>query len=230
MGQHVLWGKPNVEILLRKSAKARRISLRISGLDGRVTLTVPKGVSEREGLKFARQKESWIRDQLLTRPNTVDVRFDATIPIQGEHIRIKPSAGRRVELFDEILHVPGSDETVGSKVRAWLKARARDQLAAASDHYAAQLGLGYARISIRDTRSRWGSCSSAKGLMYSWRLYMAPPEVLNYVAAHEVAHLKEMNHSPAFWTEVDELYPGYETPRRWLRDYGSDLHLYRFGD
>ncbi len=230
MSQHVLLGKPNVEITVRKSAKARRISLRISGLDGRVTLTVPQRVSEREGLKFAKQKEGWIRDQLLVRPDAIKVAFNSQIPIEGKLRRIMSGQGRRVELNDDQLYVPGPAETVGPKIKAWLKIRARDQLAAASDHYAKHLGYSYARISIRDTRSRWGSCSSSKGLMYSWRLYMAPPEVLNYVAAHEVAHLKEMNHSPAFWAEVARLYPDYETPRRWLREYGSNLHLYRFDD
>ncbi|WP_120499835.1 M48 family metallopeptidase [Roseovarius sp. EL26] len=230
MSQHVLWGKPNVDITLRKSAKARRISLRISGLDGRVTLTVPRGVSEREGLKFAQQKEGWIRDQLLVRPDAVQIRIGCDIPIEGQLVRITPVQGRRIALYENQLLVPGPDATVGTKVKAWLKTRARDRLVAASDHYAQQLDRSYARISIRDTRSRWGSCSSSKGLMYSWRLYMAPPEVLNYVAAHEVAHLKEMNHSPAFWSEVHNLYPDYETPRRWLRENGSGLHLYQFGD
>lgn len=230
MGQHVLLGKPNVEITLRKSAKARRISLRVSGLDGRVTLTLPKDVSEREGLKFARQKEGWIRDQLLVRPKTISVKFGADIPVEGECLRIVQGAGRRVERSEGFLHVPGSAETVSTKVRAWLKAQARNQLAATSDHYAAKLQVDFNRISIRDTRSRWGSCSSTKGLMYSWRLYMAPPEVLSYVSAHEVAHLKEMNHSSAFWAIVGRLYPGYEIPRRWLRNNGSDLHLYHFDD
>ncbi|MGR3434759.1 MAG: M48 family metallopeptidase, partial [Shimia sp.] len=83
---------------------------------------------------------------------------------------------------------------------------------------------------LRDTRSRWGSCSAAGGLNYSWRLVMAPPEVLDYVAAHEVAHLAQMNHSPRFWAEVAGLMPGYEAPRGWLRRHGADLHRYRFGD
>ncbi|MGR3469034.1 MAG: M48 family metallopeptidase, partial [Shimia sp.] len=118
--------------------------------------------------------------------------------------------------------------TVGRRLQAWLKVQARDRLAAASDHYAGLLGRPYTRLTLRDTRSRWGSCTADAGLMYSWRLILAPSEVLRYVAAHEVANLKEMNHSPAFWAIVAQLYPGHESPRRWLREHGAELHRYRF--
>jgi predicted metal-dependent hydrolase len=90
------------------------------------------------------------------------------------------------------------------------------------------LGRRFSRLSLRDTRSRWGSCSSRGGLSYSWRLILAPPDVLDYVAAHEVAHLAEMNHSPAFWALVARLCPGYQAPRGWLRREGAGLHRYRF--
>ena len=120
--------------------------------------------------------------------------------------------------------------TAGTKVKALLKARARDMLATVSDDYAAALGRPYTRLTLRDTRSRWGSCTSDGGLMYSWRLIMAPPEVLHYVAAHEVAHLQEMNHSAAFWAVVEQLYGDYAAPRRWLRKEGDRLHRVTFGD
>ena len=107
-------------------------------------------------------------------------------------------------------------------------AQARDRLVAASDGYAAALGRPYARITLRDTRSRWGSCTSDGGLMYSWRLILAPPEILDYVAAHEVAHLKEMNHSSAFWAVATQLYGPSDEARHWLRNAGSELHRYRF--
>ena len=111
-----------------------------------------------------------------------------------------------------------------------LKLRARDVLAEASDRYAVMVGQSYSRLSIRDTRSRWGSCSSEGVLMYSWRLIMAPPEVLDYVAAHEVAHLVEMNHSAAFWAMVERICPDYDVHRAWLRKNGDVLHRVNFGD
>ena len=107
---------------------------------------------------------------------------------------------------------------------------ARDVLATACDAYAARLGRPYAGLTLRDTRSRWGSCSSAGRLMFSWRLILAPPEVLRYVAAHEVAHLAQMNHSPAFWAEVTRIHGPYAAERKWLRTEGNALHRFRFGD
>ncbi|MEL6209587.1 MAG: M48 family metallopeptidase [Pseudomonadota bacterium] len=117
---------------------------------------------------------------------------------------------------------------IGPTVGAFLKALAHDRLVAASDAHAATLGQSYEKFALRDTRSRWGSCSSGRRLMYSWRLILAPPDVLNYVAAHEVSHLVEMNHSSRFWAKVAELCPDFETHRAWLRREGASLHRYRF--
>ncbi|MBU3260772.1 M48 family metallopeptidase [Roseovarius sp. PS-C2] len=230
MGEHILPGNPPVELTLRRSSRARRISLRVSRLDGRVTLTLPQGVRSAAALDFARSKEDWLRAQLQAQPQMTAVAMGAEIPVEGRLRRIIPASGRRVVLAENELAVPGAADNIAVRLQAWLKTLARDRLAAASDRYAQALGRPYARITLRDTRSRWGSCSSNGGLMYSWRLIMAAPEVLDYVAAHEVAHLAEMNHSPAFWAHVARLYPGYEGPRRWLRDHGSDLHRYRFDD
>ena len=231
MGPYVLAGNPPVDVHLRRSGRARRISLRVSGVDGKVTLTVPEGVSERAAIAFARSKADWLRAQIDRRPDIVEVGPGTALPVGGRMVRIASGGpGRGVRHHGDTLEVSGDPSAVGVRVRAWLKATARDRLSAASDRYAAALGRGYDRITLRDTRSRWGSCTHDGGLMYSWRLVMAPVEVLDYVAAHEVAHLAEMNHSPAFWNTVARLMPGYEAPRRWLRAEGTQLHRYRFGD
>jgi hypothetical protein len=230
MGNHVLPGNPPVEITLRRSPRARRISLRVSGLDGRVTLTLPRGTSEREALDFAATKGDWLRRHLAARPEAVPVALGGDLPVEGRMLRIAPGRGRSVTEEAGTLLVPGPVERVPARLQGWLKARARDRLAAASDHHAARLGRRYAAITLRDPRSRWGSCSARGGLMYSWRLVMAPADVLDYVAAHEVAHLVEMNHSAAFWAVVARLCPRYEAPRLWLRRNGAALHRYRFGD
>jgi predicted metal-dependent hydrolase len=229
MGQHVLPGNPPVEITLRKTAQARRISLRISRLDGRVTLTCPLRTPDREALAFAREKADWLRLHLTAQPQPAGVEIGSTLPFEGRMLRIAPGPGRLVRVEGEALLVPGDPARVAARLAGFLKQAARDRLAAASDHYAARLGRGYGRLSLRDTRSRWGSCTADGGLMYSWRLVMAPPEVLAYVAAHEVAHLAEMNHSAAFWGVVTRLYGDYRAPRQWLREKGGDLHRYRFG-
>lgn len=228
MNDPVLPGDPPIPLVLRRSARAKRISLRISQLDGRVTLTLPKRLAEGEALAFARSKEGWIRKHLAARGVDVAVGLGAQVPVGGHVLEVVAGAGRRVQIGEAQIAVPGPADRVGVRLGAYLREVARDRLAGACDDYAARLGKPYARITLRDTRSRWGSCTSDGGLMFSWRLIMTPPEVLDYVAAHEVAHLAQMNHSPAFWAEVARIYGPYAAPRRWLRQHGSDLHRYRF--
>lgn len=219
---------PPIEITLRRSARARRFSLRVSRLDGRVTLSLPPRAREADALAFAREQESWIRRALEAVPQVANLVFGAEIPLEGHMVRLVPGQGRSILLQDDSLLLPGAEAQLPRRLATFLRLRARDRLAAASDHYASLLGLGYKSLTLRDTRSRWGSCTHDGALMYSWRLIMAPPPVLNYVAAHEVAHLAQMNHSPAFWAEVARLYPGYEAPRRWLKAQGQSLHAWRF--
>ena len=230
MAVQSLAGHPDIVLTLRRSERARRITLRISQLDGRVTLTVPRGVSEREALRFADQKAGWIRKHLAARAADVPVGIGQTFPIEGEPREVITGRGRSVILEPGHLRVPGPADRVPARTLGFLKVLARDRLARASDHYAHRLGRPYTGLSLRDTRSRWGSCSSAGRLMYSWRLILAPRAVLCYVAAHEVAHLAQMNHSPAFWDTVTQIHGPYADQRRWLREEGSALHRYRFGD
>lgn len=228
MGQITLTGNPSIAVQLRRSARARRLSLRVSRLDGRVTLTLPNAVPESEGLVFLRSKETWVRGQLADVTGPVPVGLGARVPIEGVPHDIQTGAGRAIRIQDGVLFVPGPEDRVAARVKGWLRARARDRLAEASDRYALRLGRGYNRLTLRDTRSRWGSCTHDGGLMYSWRLILGHPEVLDYVAAHEVAHLKHMNHSPAFWQQVEALYGDWRAPRKWLKDHGTELHRYRF--
>lgn len=228
MGVLILEGNPPVEVQLRRSARARRLSLRISRLDGRATLTLPTRVPEREGLAFVRERESWLRKHLENIEPEVGVALGGTVMFRGEDLPLVAGDVKRAKLVDGELLLPDNAAMTGKRVAAFLKLQARDALAAASDHYAAKLDKPYGRISLRDTRSRWGSCSSAGDLMYSWRLIMAPPDVLDYVAAHEVAHLQHMDHSDRFWGVVDQLFPGHKACRKWLRDHGGTLHRVRF--
>ena len=228
MGRRVLDGNPPIEIELRHSARARRMSLRVSQLDGRVTLTVPRFVSDRKAMGFAREREVWLRGHLDGVARARPVVLGGTVPFEGREVPVVAGSGRGVRLRDSVFKVP--PEQAGPRLEAFLKAMARDRLAAASDSYAAQLGRTYSQITLRDTRSRWGSCSSKGDLMFSWRLIMAPPEVLDYVAAHEVAHLEEMNHSSAFWAVVARLFPDHRRCRDWLAENGAALHRVRFRD
>lgn len=228
MGQIRLTGNPEIAVTVRRSARARRLSLRISQLDGRVTLTLPRAVPEAEGRAFLRSKEAWLRRHLENQGAPVPVGLGTRIPLEGALHEIVAGTGRSVTRGDGVLCVPGDPDRVAARLQGYLRTLARDRLAAASDAYSAKLGKPYTRLTLRDTRSRWGSCTSDGGLMYSWRLILGHPEVLDYVAAHEVAHLRHMNHSDRFWAEVERLYGDWRAPRKWLRDHGNELHRYRF--
>ena len=221
-------GSPAVSITIKRSARARRFSLRISQTTGQVSLTLPLRAREAEALAFARAQEGWIRAALARLPQVVAVGLGAPTPFEGRLLTLTAAAGRSVRQEGDLLLVPGAPDRVAARVAAYLKVRARDRLVAASDHYATQIGRRVAQVSLRDTRSRWGSCTSQGALMYSWRLIMAPPRVLDYVAAHEVAHMLEMNHSPRFWAVVERLFPQWQVERAWLKREGHALQTIRF--
>ena len=221
-------GHPPVEITLRRSARSRRFSLRVSQLDGRVTLSLPLRAREGEAMEFARTREAWLRAALARRPVQALVGIGDRVPVEGRLLTLTTATGRSVRVEADCLLVPGDPAQAAVRVQAFLKVLARDRLVAASDNYSKLLGKTVSRVTLRDTRSRWGSCAHDGALMYAWRLIMAPPEVLRYVAAHEVAHLVQMNHSAAFWAVVARIYPGWQGQRQWLRSHGAGLHGYRF--
>lgn len=226
MQEFRLKGAPEVSVSLRRSARARRVSLRVSSLDGRVTLTLPRGTPERVGRAFAEEKARWLREAVGKVSAPVPVAIGATLPVAGMARAVVGRAGRSARLTETTIEAPAGRE--GAAIEALLKRLARDHLAAAVDRHAAALGQTPGRLTLRDPRSRWGSCSSEGNLMFSWRLILAPPDVLDYVAAHEVAHLRHMDHSPAFWSTVEALYGEHKPQRIWLRREGASLHRYRF--
>lgn len=218
-----------VPVYLRRSRQARRLSLRVSALDGRVTLTLPARTPEAQARRFLADQSPWLAQQLSGMGPIRAPRAGDPIPIEGEMTEIRLCDTTRVPMREPgLLRVPRGAENLSAILAVYLRELARVRLTSASDTYARQLGRGYERIVLRDTRSRWGSCSVSGRLMYSWRLIMAPRDVLDYVAAHEVAHLREMNHSPAFWAHVARLKPDFEADRAWLRSNGSTLHRWRF--
>ena len=224
-------GDPPLTIRLRRNARARRISLRVSRSDGALWMTLPVGAARGQALAFAREKEGWLRDQLRKAGAPIRVAEGVVLPYRGAPHRLELAVGGGGVVRAEAgrLLVPGPAPELAARLRSFLRHDARARLAPACDRHAAALGLGYSRLTLRDTRSRWGSCTEGGRLMFSWRLAMAPPEVLDYVAAHEVAHLAEMNHSPRFWALVERLRPGYRAERAWLRERGPELLSYSFG-
>lgn len=225
---HVLPELPGVTLLLKRSARARRISLRVSRIDASVSLTLPERASVADGLAFARAQAGWLRQALSRMPRPQPVAFGMTLPVEGRALLLVPGRARAPVIEGDWLVVGEDPARLGIRVETYLRHLARLRLQQATERYAAALGRPFRKITLRDTRSRWGSCAADGSLSYSWRLAMAPPSVLDYVAAHEVAHLAQMNHSPAFWAVVARLRPDYATHRAWLKREGAALQAIRF--
>lgn len=218
----------DIPVHIRHSQRARRILLHVGVYDGKVEIVLPPGTSPREGLGFAATQTGWVADQLSRIGDAVPFTDAATFPLLGQPVTIRRTDSRSAlpVLEANELRVGGREDTVPGRVRRWIRARALDEIRPRADAMGERLGRKPARISMRDTRSRWGSCSRDGNLNFSWRLVMAPEHVLDYVVAHEVAHLRELNHSDRFWALVDTLSPDVGQARGWLRANGAELHRY----
>lgn len=221
---------PAVSVEIRRSRAARRLSLSVSHIDGAARLTAPPDCPDSTLLRFLENHRDWLRDALGAAPSVRLIGDGLQIPFAGEPIVVRAAPGKRgVRLLrqDRTLLVGGPASETGRRAVLWLREQARARLLERSTYHAERLQARFSKISIRDTRSRWGSCSSTGALSYSWRLIFAPPSVLDYVAAHEVAHLREMNHSDRFWKLVERLKPDWREDRDWLRQEGAQLHRYQ---
>jgi predicted metal-dependent hydrolase len=221
------------EVRVRRHARARRYTLRIHAASREIVLSMPLRGSLREANVFAQKHGAWIAARLKRLPRPAPFAHGAVVPLRGVDHRIEHRRGARgavwVECGDDaaqLLCVAGEAPHVSRRVRDYLKREAKKELEAASRVAAAALGAKLKRVSIRDQTSRWGSCSTTGVLSYSWRLILAPPFVLDYLAAHEAAHLVEMNHSRRFWRLVERIYPEVARAKTWLDAHGGDLHRY----
>ena len=215
------------EVRHRVSSRARRLTLRVSP-EGCIACTRPRGAPLRDAQAFVASRQGWIEARLAALPRLVVVGPGASLPVEGRAREIVVAAGGQPRLEGDRLVLPVGGASPGVAAAAWLRTLARARLEAACRDLASALSRRHGCITLRDTRSRWGSCTARGDLMFSWRLAMAPPEVLRYVAAHEVAHLARMDHSPAFWALVERLVPGWRPHRAWLRTHGPGLMRYRF--
>jgi predicted metal-dependent hydrolase len=211
---------------LRPSRRAKRIILRIDPV-GTVTLVVPRRTSRDEAVAFARSKADWLNDRLAALPVQVPFADGAFVPVLGRAHRIRHEPqSRGVRLGRREIVVAGEIDHLSRRVADFLKREARRECAERANLFARRIGQRVARVTVRDPKGRWGSCSHRGRLSFSWRLILAPEWVLDYVIAHEVAHLVEMNHGPRFWRLVERLYPDSLRPREWLRRNGTRLHRY----
>ena len=219
---------PAAGVAIRRSPRARRIQIRVAPVGGAVELVLPPGATRAEGLAFLKAKEGWIAERTANALSRVPFADGAVLPFLGGALTIRRAgrahAGARRE--GDTLRVSGRPEDVPPAVQAWLRRAARAEIEPRVEEKAARLGKPHGRITLRDTTSRWGSCSGNGNLGFSWRLVMAPPHILDYVVAHEVAHLAEYNHGKRFWAHVARLCDDPEDARKWLRRNGAALHRY----
>lgn len=223
---------------LRRHPGARRLTLRVSRTRRAVVVTIPLQCDLDEAGSFLNRHIDWVRERLDSLPDPVPFAHGAIMPVRGEPHRIvfngsaatriischAPSNPQRCQWRE--IHVPGPRAAAPRRLKDWLFEQARHDLDTRVMVHAKHLRLRPKKIAVRDQTSRWGSCSTTGLLSFSWRLLLAPSHVLDYVAAHEVAHLAEMNHGPRFWALVDKAIPNSAPAKTWLQVFGPDLHRY----
>jgi predicted metal-dependent hydrolase len=221
-----------IPITLRLNPRARRLIVKVHPSTGEVTVVAPSRRGLAHALDFAKSERDWITKRLSNVATPVILGFGARLPFRGEmHVIRHGEKGRAPVWIDRegdepIIRVSGDGEHAPRRVLDFLKREARKALDARVGHFSALLAIKPRRITVRDTASRWGSCSSGRSLSFSWRLILAPSFVLDYVVAHEVTHLREMNHGKRFWALAGELVSDLDKPQRWLSEHGSALHRY----
>lgn len=213
---------------LREHARARRMTMRVDPARGLIRVVVPVGVPVPEVQRFVARHGDWVRSRLEALPPELPFADGAAVPVLGiEHtVRHLPTLSGGTRREDGALLVGGAAEHVARRVRDHLVGEARRLLGERARAKAALIGARVAAVTVRDTRSRWGSCSASGRLSFCWRLILAPEPVLDYVVAHEVAHLSEMNHSDRFWALCRTLTADVTGSRAWLKANGARLLRY----
>lgn len=224
-------GNRTAPLVIRRNPRARRLTLRIDKTGAGLALTVPPGVSLDEARRFVLRNRGWAARGLASLPAPVPFEDGVSIPLRGEDHRIwhRPDLRGGVWRDGRDLVVTGQAGHLTRRLTDWLRGEARRDLTTAARAYAERTGRQVRRVTVRDNVSRWGSCSTSGNLSFSWRLILSPPWVLDYVAAHEVAHLDDMNHSPRYWRRLRSICPRTDEAEAWLRDHGPALHRYGRG-
>jgi predicted metal-dependent hydrolase len=227
-------GNRALPLTIKENSRATRITLRIEPGGRALNLTVPAGLRKSEIEEFLERHQGWLLTKLSKFSTDNPIRSGGFVPIRGVQHRIDHTGTLRglteIAVVDgvPVVRVSGLEDHLGRRVATFLKKEARRDMELLAFRHAASIRKPVASVTLKDTRSRWGSCSWDGNLSFSWRIVMAPPLVIDYLAAHEVAHLKEMNHGPKFWALCNQLCPRMEEARKWLKQNGSQLHALDF--
>jgi predicted metal-dependent hydrolase len=219
---------PPFDYTVRRSDRARRVRVRVDPRSGEVEVVLPRRAAAREAASAVVELRGWIarrRAEVAVAQARVAAR-EGTVPYLGVDLLLRAEPGRtRVHRRGDVLLVPSDAAAAHAAIERWYRRQARAEIAPRLDAAAAAVGKSYTKLTVRDQRTRWGSCSSSGAMSFNWRLLLAPDAVLEYVVRHEACHLAVMDHSPRFWGLMGGVMPGYELPRRWLRDHGATLVL-----
>jgi predicted metal-dependent hydrolase len=221
-------------LTIKQHDRATRITLRIEPGGRALKMTIPSGLAQREVNDFLDRHQGWLMTKLAKFSTDAGLHDGGAILFRGVSHRIQHTGSLRglteAIMVDgrPVLKVSGMPEHIGRRIATFLKKEARGELERLARFHAKSIKAPINSISMKDTRSRWGSCSAEGNLSFSWRIVMAPPAVVDYLAAHEVAHLKEMNHGPHFWALCKKLCPDMEQSKSWLKRHGSLLHAIDF--
>ena len=223
-------------VTLKVHRRARRVSLRLDRARGEIVATAPSARRLHEAAAFARERASWIAERIAELPNAAPIQPGLTLQLFGETVRLEAGAGRArwlpaSEHFPARIAAMGEGEGYARAVILVIRKRALEVMTERTAHYATWLGAPMPRVTIADAKGRWGSCRPGRAgqpgsIRYSWRLALAPYAVADYVAAHECAHLRELNHGPKFWAHVKALVGDHQPHRDWLRAEGARLHAF----
>jgi predicted metal-dependent hydrolase len=226
-------GERSMALTIVRSARAKRLTLRIEPGGRGLKVTVPPSVAQRDIDAFLSRQEGWLLSKLPLIPVETALRVGHKVPIGGVAHAIVHEFGRGTthlrsgDTGPEIV-VHGDTGSAARRVADYLKKRAKQDIPPLVARHAAAADRKAGTIRFKDTSSRWGSCSSQGNLNFSWRIMMAPPAVINYLVAHEVAHLVHMDHSPQFWAQCEALCPDMDRCKRWLKRNGPKLQAIGF--
>lgn len=222
--------RQEVQVRVMPLARVRKATLRYDMKNQEFKIRVPLHYKKAAVEGFLREAQEWMEKQILQAPQLVPIYKCRKVSVMGNEVELKYYASRRTSFLmtDDKLHIMGPTPNFGPVLEKWFKQMILEYFQVKSNHYSVLLGVKVKKVGIREARTRWGSCSAHGSLSYNWRLIFAPKEVIDYVIAHEVAHLKEMNHSLKFWRLVAQLHPKSQEARHWLKKNGSELFTLQF--
>lgn len=219
------------QLTLKINPRAKRMALRLDTRGRVVNLVIPKRASIRSAYHFAREHERWIQQQISTLPDQIHLQDGVQISILGQEITLQIHYNATLKRTDiklekDILSVSTNKEDPTSRIKRFIINHAREKITKLAHEKAALINKKISKIELKDTKTRWGSCSHDGALSFSWRLIFAPMDAFDYVIAHEVAHLKHMDHSPTFWKQCESLSENYSLGKSWMRNNSDLLHRY----